>query len=93
MNNFAEMNIKQVGNKLIINPRTRLTLSSFERRDEGTYFCVSKNEMGITRGNIQVFSEFHFDENEMGITRGNIQLDQNLLKQIYNKEFLTPPTL
>merc|ERR1712088_1059255 len=34
---------------------TRLTLSSFERRDEGTYYCVSKNEMGITRGNIQVF--------------------------------------
>ena len=29
----------------------------------------------------------------MGITRGNIQLDQNLLKQIYNKELVTPPTL
>ena len=40
-------------------PRTRLTLSSFDRRDEGTYYCVSKNEMGITRGNIQVFSEYH----------------------------------
>ena len=43
-----------------------MTLSSFDRRDEGTYYCVSKNEMGITRGNIQVFSEFlgngHDDE-------------------------------
>jgi len=31
----------------------KLTIS--ERRDEGTYFCVSKNEMGITRGNIQLY--------------------------------------
>ena len=36
-------------------------MSSFDRRDEGTYYCVSKNEMGITRGNIQVFSEFPFN--------------------------------
>ena len=46
----------------IIIPRTRLTLSSFDRRDEGTYYCVSKNEMGITRGNIQVFSEFNSND-------------------------------
>ena len=46
----------------IIIHRTRLTLSSFDRRDEGTYYCVSKNEMGITRGNIQVFSELRFDK-------------------------------
>ena len=38
--------------------RTRLTLTLAERRDEGTYYCVSKNELGITRANIQVFSKF-----------------------------------
>ena len=37
--------------------RTRLSLKLSERRDEGTYYCVSKNELGITRANIQVFSE------------------------------------
>ena len=36
---------------------TRLTVTLAERSDEGTYYCVSKNELGITRGNIQVFSE------------------------------------
>ena len=35
-----------------------MSLSLSERRDEGTYYCVSKNELGITRGNIQVFSEY-----------------------------------
>ena len=38
--------------------RTRLTLTLAERRDEGTYYCVSKNELGITRANIQVFGKF-----------------------------------
>ena len=39
--------------------RTRLTVTLHDRRDEGTYYCVSKNELGITRGNIQVFSKCH----------------------------------
>jgi len=34
---------------------TRLTVTLLDRRDEGTYYCVSKNELGITRGNIQMF--------------------------------------
>ena len=47
--------------------RTRLSLSLSERRDEGTYYCVSKNELGITRGNIQVFSEYLVQSTERGI--------------------------
>ena len=49
---------------------TRLVLTLAERRDEGTYYCVSKNELGITRGNIQVFSEYQL----------SIELDMNLRK-------------
>ena len=33
-------------------------MSLGSRRDEGTYYCVSKNEMGITRANIQVYSKY-----------------------------------
>ena len=51
-------------------PSTRLSLTLAERRDEGTYYCVSKNELGITRGNIQVFSEYQL----------SIELDTNLRK-------------
>jgi len=35
--------------------KTSLTLTLQDRKDEGTYYCVSKNEMGITRGNIQLY--------------------------------------
>jgi hypothetical protein len=33
---------------------------SRDKKDEGTYYCVSKNEMGVTRGNIQVYSKCSF---------------------------------
>ena len=51
--------------------RTRLSLSLSERRDEGTYYCVSKNELGITRGNIQVFSEYLVQSSEGRIHKLN----------------------
>ena len=64
---------------IIITRRTRLTLSSFDRRDEGTYYCVSKNEMGITRGNIQVFSELRFDKMNIKIVSGSCSFRSNPL--------------
>ena len=49
--------MEEAVNYKVVCYRTRLTLTLGERRDEGTYYCVSKNELGITRANIQVFSK------------------------------------
>ena len=37
-----------------------MNVTLVSQEDIGTYYCVCKNEMGITRGNIQVYSEYQY---------------------------------
>ncbi|XP_023337946.1 uncharacterized protein LOC111708717 isoform X2 [Eurytemora carolleeae] len=47
--------IKQSKGRLQYKYISTLVLTLRERKDEGTYYCVSKNEIGVTRGNIQLY--------------------------------------
>jgi len=47
--------VKQVKEREMYQYRMILNVTLVSHDDVGTYYCVSKNEMGITRGNIQVY--------------------------------------